>query len=558
MNNFARFPDHRLNLFRRKIERGPLLPPWARHCLLAAAMICVCVPRLWDLGHPSFTYDELSDYEDSVRFSSHPSVLSPVSEGYLNGELPYFCAAGLYRLVGRSEAAARLQSVIGSILSVLLVFLIVKRLCGFGYGILALLLLGLSPFYLSASRLAFSHGHVLSTLPLLAMLWFLQRVHGDIASNRVSKADLWPTAAMGIFAGLALGSDLLAGFAAFSVLALLCIHALRSKERIHLALAASFAAGCLMGLLVASPTYVTAFPHSLRDAIWRIRVADGKSGYLWLGHVVRSIPIYYYLVVLATRLTPVVLVVSLATLALVVRRPSSLHAFSRLLLIFLWPLLYLSVKPWKNPYYLTPFIPLLFMLLADGIRILFSTRVFRERRYLAVIVVVAVLVDQAYAIIRLHPDYLMQGIEYSGRLYGEFQGPAVSHGQWIGEALSYVRQDCQDREPVVYAVSDVGTPQIRHYAEEYGVAVRIGEVPPADTERDNAYVLISRDARQMICPDHKTAITRNATLVAFADHSAEYALVRTYYSARFPMLWIYGKAARARAPSDGGSIWTGR
>ena len=144
----------------------------------------------------------------------------------------------------------------------------------------------------------------------------------------------------------------------------------------------------------------------------------------------------------------------------------------------------------------------------------------------------------------MHPDYLMQGIQYSDRLYGEYQGPAVSHGQWIGEAFSFIKGDCGDQRGFVYAVGNVGTPQIRHYASKHDLPTFIGVLPPDRLEDEVAtkcslYILVTRDAKEMICPAHKDAVRENQALVSCAENADVYSLVRTYYSGGAPMLWIY-------------------
>jgi 4-amino-4-deoxy-L-arabinose transferase-like glycosyltransferase len=511
-------------------------------------MVCVLVLRLWNIEHPSLTYDELSDYDSSIRFANHPTVFAPISEGYLNGQLPFFCAFLLYKLLGCSETVARLLSVIVSLLSILFVFLIVRRQHGFWFGMLALVILGLSPFYLSASRLAFTHGHVFCTLPILAGLYFSQRLHSNIVSSNNSGMNRWLAGSVGVCMGLAVGSDLLACFWVVSIFLLISFWIYESSTHVIFDYLDFLTIGCFLGILVASPMYVTGFSHCARDILMRLGFWSDQTGYLWLGNVVERIPPYYYSLMFITRITPAVLVLTVITVILYFQRFQTSHPFCRALLFSLWPIVYLSVKSWKNPYYLIPFIPVLYILVVDGLRILFSMNVFKSRRYLGYLVVLSIIAGQLYTIIHMHPDYLMQGIQYSDRLYGEFQGPAVSHGQWIGEALSFIKHDCRDKQCIVYTVSNVGTPQIRHYSKEHGIPILIGEIPPRRLENNvvdkcSIYILISQDAKQMICPQHKDAIRDNRVLVSFAENSKEYKLVKTYYSGHFPMLWIYKKCA---------------
>jgi hypothetical protein len=226
-----------------------------------------------------------------------------------------------------------------------------------------------------------------------------------------------------------------------------------------------------------------------------------------------------------------------------IRRSPGSNPFCRTLLFLLWPIAYLSLKPTKVPYYLIPFVPVLYILLVDGLHMLWVNP-FPRRRGLVPLVVLLAVVSQLYAVIGMHPDYLMQGIGYSDKLYGEFTGPAVSHGQWVGEALRYIREDSRGKQPIVYAVTNTAMWQIRHYSAEYGVRPLLGEVPPVHLGRHTAaqcgvYILITRDAKEMVCPGHEDAVRENRSLVSLVENSREYALVKMYYSGCFSMVWVY-------------------
>jgi hypothetical protein len=528
------------------------------HKRLIFCMVCVAVPRLWGLEHPSFTCDELWDYSCSTAFARHLSVFSPISEGYVNGQLPFFSVLPLYAVLGWGKSIARLQSVAVSLLSIFLVFLTVKRLHGYRFGLIAVVLLGFCPFFLSASRLAFTHGHIYCTWSLLAGLYLLARLRDALATGAAPRVPRWLVGGVGLCMGVAVGSDLLAGFWSLSVFLLLCVWMRRSRPRVVLGCFAFFAAGGLLGLLIASPMYATGFPGCIREVREFLRSTDRQTGFLWLGHVVEHLPRYYYGVVLATKLTPVILVLLLVTAVWHVRRSPGSNPFGRTLLFLLWPMVYLSLKPTKTPYYLTPFVPVLYILLVDGLHMLWVNPFFRRRGLVHVGVLLAVA-GQLYAVIRMHPDYLMQGIRYSDKLYGEFMGPAVSHGQWVGEALRYIREDARGKQPIVYAVTNMAMWQIRHYSAEYGVRPLIGEVPPVRLGRHtvaqcSVYILITRDAKEIVCPVHEDAVRENRSLVSLAENSREYALVKTYYSGCFSMVWVYKSIASRQALSAGGGL----
>jgi hypothetical protein len=524
-------------------------------CILVLALACVAVPRLHKLEHPSLTYNELNDYASSLRFSDHPSVFAPIARGYLDGQLPFFCASGFYRLWGRSEVVARLQSVMASLLAILLAFTIVRKMHGFWYGLLVVVMLGFCPFYLSASRLAFTHGHVLCTLPLLGGLLYLHKLHSAVVAGNDTRGNRWQAGMVGLCLGLAAGCDLLALFWILSIVVVIHVWIIRGASPHAMDYLKYFVISCFLGTLIASPMYLAGFPGCVRDILAGARLADSQTGYLWLGDVVERLPPYYYGVVLLAKLTPVILILAVVTVLLHVRRFPFMHRFCTILLLSCWPIICLSFKSWKSPYYLIPFLPVFYILIVDGLHALFSTAIFRSRPFLAALVILLSFLNQAYAVARIHPDHLMQGIRYSDRLYGEYQGPAVSHGQWIGEAFSFIKQDCQDRRAFVYAVDNVGTPMIRYYAKKHGIQAFVGELPPADlktsvTNACNVYVLITRDSKEMICPFHKNAIEDNKALVAFVEESDVYSPVRVFRSGGIPMVWVF----RHRLPEGPDSI----
>jgi hypothetical protein len=409
------------------------------------------------------------------------------------------------------------------------------------------LLLGFCPFFLSASRLAFTHGHVFCTWLILAGLYCLDRLRTGAALPGDLRTDRWYAGAAGICLGAAAGSDLLACFWVLSVVILMHIWILRASLKNAISHFESFAVGAFVGLLAASPMYLSGFPHCLGNIWESLRHADSGTGYLWLGSVVNRLPIYYYGVVLATKLTPVIVILAIMTVVWYVRRVPGRSPFCLTLAFLLWPIAYLSVKSWKNPYYLIPFVPAMYILIVDGLHMLW-VHVSKQRPYVACAVVALAVASQLYAVVRMHPDYLMQGIQYSDQLYGEFQGPAVSHGQWIGEALRDIKQDCGGRQALVYTVTDVGTPQILYYSKKYDIPALVGEIPPVNLAEQsaatcNVYILMSRDAKEMICPAHQNAIRDNKALVSFLENATEYALTKTYGASRFPMVWVYKRMA---------------
>jgi hypothetical protein len=491
---------------------------------LAAVLALGVAARAVDLAHPSVTYDELSDLAQSVRFCAEGDWTAP-ADGYLNGQLPYLAACGLYRWAPPDPVVSRAMSVAWGALTVLATFLLATRVVPGGWAVVAALLAATSTFAIASSRLGFTHGHVAHVPFLVAGLYLVldpERRRGSLLLA-------------GLSLGLAAGVDLLAAFIAVSALAWL-VQARRGAPRALLAELGLFAAAGAVGVAVASPMYLL---HPL-EAVASIREAlggwDDLRGYLWLGELRETLPPWYYLVVLAVKANPIVLALAGAGIVLAARARATRAIF---LAVCLWPIAYLSFKGWKNPFYVAAFVPLLCVLAAvalDGLR------AWRGRAAAAALAL-ALAVD-GWTAWRVHPDYLMGGIQWSEALYGEFQGPAVSHGQWIGEALEFIRADAGAVDPLVLMFRDAGEPQAAFYAAQAGLG-RVDHSAWADPVArpwalaNARYAVRGQDAVRLHSPLHRATVPLNAALVAAVRPPSPFRLVRTFGPAAFPMVWVF-------------------
>ena len=139
----------------------------------------------------------------------------------------------------------------------------------------------------------------------------------------------------------------------------------------------------------------------------------------------------------------------------------------------------------------------------------------------------------------------MLGIQYNDKFYGEFQGPAVSHSQWIGEALAFIKEDAGDSQPIINIFDDIGRTQIIHYARKNGlrdIYIGIPRTLPGHVPYSRSrprYIVINQDAKRLIAPLHRAAVAKNRQLVSFAENSQDYSIVKTFHSGDFLMIWIY-------------------
>jgi hypothetical protein len=481
---------------------------------------------LIELDRPGVTYDEYYDLEDSRRFCTSGQLHEPASDGYLNGQAPFGVACLAYRIFGSHEVVARTLSVAAGLLSVWATFHLARRFLPRSWSLLAALLLGLSPFFVSASRLAFSHGHI------FAVPWLALALRETLRSR--SRLD-GPTSAatIGGLSGFAAGNDLLAVPWALTLSGLALMRLGPGRRARFLAL---FASAWLVGLCAGSPMYLANPLQAAGDISRRVAWWDGQREHLWLGAEVATLPAHYYIVVLATKLTaPVVLLL----LAAVVWRPRCLTV--RVGLVCLWPVLWLSFKGWKSPYYLTPFLPLLFVVATDALRwLVYAMSRTGARRGRTTATATLVLTFQAVSLADSHPDHLMNGIRYGSWAYGGFAGPAVSHGQWVLPALERVRQEARDHDSVVVVPLGYAPRQVDLYVSRLGLTA----VHTADRLRHGVhpdrvdYAIVSHDVLA-----HTEGRRLNGALLKLVADHARFRQIATVRSAGFPTARIWKRVS---------------
>jgi uncharacterized membrane protein len=117
---------------------------------VAGVLLLAALLRLWDLGGKSLWFDEA--FSVFVAQQSPGEILRLLRAQESHPPLHYLVLHVVISLFGKSEAAVRLPSALASVGSVLLTFLLARRLLGRGAGVLASLLLALSPFHITSGR----------------------------------------------------------------------------------------------------------------------------------------------------------------------------------------------------------------------------------------------------------------------------------------------------------------------------------------------------------------------------------------------------------------------
>jgi uncharacterized membrane protein len=115
-----------------------------------AILLASAVVRLWNLGKQSLWFDET--YTAYVAQKSPDLMMRFLITDGVHPPLYYWMMALWVRLFGTSAGVLRLPSAIAGVLSVGLMYLLVRRIAGKTEAALAALLLGLSPFFVWYSQ----------------------------------------------------------------------------------------------------------------------------------------------------------------------------------------------------------------------------------------------------------------------------------------------------------------------------------------------------------------------------------------------------------------------
>ena len=126
---------------------------WASARLPALVALLALVPRLVDLGTRPFWLDEVFTFQ---RASLKPAAL--VQDSFVNHHMPsFFLLLSPLVGLGTPQFWLRLPAAVFGALSVMLVFMIARRIAGFWAGAAAALVIGLSPTALAFSQEARSY-----------------------------------------------------------------------------------------------------------------------------------------------------------------------------------------------------------------------------------------------------------------------------------------------------------------------------------------------------------------------------------------------------------------
>jgi len=166
---------------------------------LVAAMIAACIMVLWQSAtdHALYTPDEGRYGAVSVHMANGGSWLVPELDGHPHLSKPpltYWAQAACIRLLGPTEAAARMPSLVAATLTMLLVAAAAHRLGGMRVAMTSLGTLCLMPMFMLLGRLA-------TTDSLLAFFWTASLLLGA-ASAQTGRARhaalMWTAVAAGL------------------------------------------------------------------------------------------------------------------------------------------------------------------------------------------------------------------------------------------------------------------------------------------------------------------------------------------------------------------------
>lgn len=503
---------------------------------LIVVMIVALGARFRDLEQPSFTWDEWSTFNASINFHYDGTWHEPIYYGFLYGQLPYFVAHPIYAVVGPRTWVPRFVSAMSGVLVVLGVTVLAIMLMGRWWGAYAGMTAALCPFHLAGSRLGFTQGHIIHTVFIVAALLL-------VASWKQLRPQwgVWLPVAIGGSLGLAIGTDLLAGFwvlfAGIVALGAVLRRIVGGMDLFWLAL------GGVVGIAVASPMYFVDPLEAWQAITGGSLTSSSLSGYLWLGEVVDQMPWYYYGVILAVKLSPMLFALSIGGILYCLFRWIKVPPLIRLLVISLWFIIPVSMVDWIGPNYIAAALPVLYILAAYPLHAIWSSTNRASMRMVCLVLAGFVLVGNVIVVAVMHPDYPMTGIHYGERFYGEFQGPAVAHGQWIGEGLRVIADDAGGKPVRVLAFEDMNQSQLIFYSRREGLPEPLklsSFAHPEEAWGQFDYVLLNQDSRRLISPQHPYNLEINEPLVRHVDENPDrLELLQTFYSGRFPMVWVY-------------------
>jgi hypothetical protein len=169
--------------------------------LVAAAFVTGLLLRVVNLGGPAFNFDELFHVFTARSWLAGEGLYLPTGQPYANAWLVTLLTAGVFTLVGESEATARLPAVAFGVMTLALVYVAGRVLFGRTAGLFALALAAVSPDGIDVDRFArfYSPLTLFTLLTALAAFLAMEGTRGD--GPRVTKDRLAWTA-LAALAGL--------------------------------------------------------------------------------------------------------------------------------------------------------------------------------------------------------------------------------------------------------------------------------------------------------------------------------------------------------------------
>lgn len=508
--------------------------------IIAALLLIALVLRCYQLGTPSYTWDETTDREIAFSYLMRGDLTAADREPS-QARLPIYLEALVIKLWKGSEVALRSISVAAGVLSLLPIWRIGRRAFGPAVGLSALAIAAVNPFHLLISRLSGTHGDAVLALFYALALWILLTFWNgwqERSFQAFASGERWRLLLFGVLAGIATGAKLTGVLLLVNLLPILVVGR-RAWRRILPWLLLSGVLW-LAFFLLSSPIYLR--PENL-VAAWQDQATHWEQirGYQFMGRIHDTLPIWYWGAVIPIKFTiPVALAILFQAIWLVVRW-RHIGPLPRVLLFNLFPIAALMARSWQSPTYAAILVAPFFVLAARTLVQLGRVTARGWRRgglhralgILAALVLLLVPAESARVIAVTHPDYLMTGYDFGDPVIGQFWGPAVYHCQGVGEALEYVStQPPGDILAPEACILPLAYYRIVHDLPE--IAFRSDLEEPADV-LDYRYVVVPYSATYMTSP--YPLRQRSATLRQGAERYCT--IVHTYSLPLRDLVWVY-------------------
>jgi mannosyltransferase len=314
--------------------------------------VVALLPRLIGLGARPFWLDEVFTLQ---RASLAPAAL--VQDSFLNHHMPsFFLMLSPLIPLGDPQFWLRLPSAVFGALAVMLVFLIANRIAGRTAGIIAALIIGLSPTALAFSQEARSY--TLEMALILVALYGITRLAMDIpAASQPLRAPAMRTAWAAFILGSAVALDVLGDGLPWVLTANVIGAALVLQSSRPRQLLKNFAIADLIITLCCAPFYVLMLFHQgtgfIDSVMWipplNISRVWYDFGSVYFMHIADSVT-FHFMHVSTPRaliwLIDAVLALTVGTAAWSLRRRPAMLAVLGISFVFL-PLMFTVISIWR-------------------------------------------------------------------------------------------------------------------------------------------------------------------------------------------------------------------